>query len=241
MNFDITNPIMTRIEDLVSTIPGWSPVDQLYTLFLLIYSNSHISGDIIEIGSWCGRSSSVLAMSAKMTGVKQVVCVDLFPNKNDWKQNTDGSHSFKVNIDGKEYSANTDQTIWEEAFEKDVVPIYKNTDNLFEIFSNNIKKSGCEELITTIRGNSFDIKKKVDSFFKCKFAFIDGDHGYETVCNDITNVEKYLVPGAWICFDDAFSTFDGVDRAIRNMIIDNPRYCCKQQLTRKLFVAKKRE
>jgi predicted O-methyltransferase YrrM len=239
MNFDITNPIMTRIENLVSTIPGWSPVDQLYTLFLLIYSNSHISGDIIEIGSWCGRSSSVLAMSAKMTGVEQVVCVDLFPNKNDWKLNSDGSYSLSINIDGRDYKANIDQTIWEKPFKNDILPVYNDNDNLFETFSRNIRKSGCEELITTIRGDSFDIKKNVDPFFKCKFAFIDGDHDYKAVCNDIKNVEKYLVPGAWICFDDAFSSFEGVNKAIRELIIDNPRYSCGQQLTRKLFVSKR--
>ena len=240
MKFDITKPVLNTIEDLVSTIPGWSPVDQLYTLSVLIHANSNISGDILEIGSWCGRSSSVLAMSAKMTNTKKVVCVDLFPNKNDWKQNPDGSYSFEVRINGRRYTANTDQTIWEEPFKNDILPIYKDNENLSEIFLNNVKKSGCDDLITAIRGSSFDIKKNVGSDFKCKFAFIDGDHGYEAVCYDIMNVDKYLVPGAWICFDDAFSTFEGVDKAIQNLIIDNPRYCCCQQLTRKLFVAKRK-
>lgn len=240
MRSDITKPVMTSIEELVSTIPGWSPIDQLYTLSVLIHSNFNISGDILEIGSWCGRSSVVLAMSAKMTNTKRVVCVDLFPNKNDWKQNSDGTYSLNVTINGKRYGANVDQTIWEEPFKNNILPVYKDNDNLSEIFLNNIKKFGYDDIITALRGNSFDIKKNIGLDFKCKFAFIDGDHDYEAVCYDIMNVDKYLVSGAWICFDDAFSSFKGVDRAIQNLIINNPRYYCCQQLTRKLFVAKRK-
>jgi len=73
-----------------------------------------------------------------------------------------------------------------------------------------------------------------------KFAFIDGDHGYDAVCKDIENVERYLVPGAWICFDDAFSSYEGVSRAIQDMIINNPEYSFGQQMTRKFFVARKK-
>jgi predicted O-methyltransferase YrrM len=225
---------------MVSDIPGWSPIDQLYSLFLLIYSNAYIDGNIIEIGSWCGRSSSVLGLSARLTGVKKVICIDLFPNKNDWVCNLDGTYSFKTKVDGNEYLAYVDQTVWREPFEQSILPVYKQNESLFDLFSENIKKFGYDDIITPIKGNSFVLDKNVDESFKCKFAFIDGDHGYEAVCNDIKNIEKYLVSGAWICFDDAFSSYDGISRAIQEKIIDNPRYSNCQQITRKLFVARRR-
>ncbi|MEY4592782.1 MAG: hypothetical protein RIR18_1677, partial [Pseudomonadota bacterium] len=75
----ITIPIFTQIEEAVKSIPGWSPLDQLMALFTLAYSSSHLPGDILELGSWCGRSAVALGMAAKLTGIGKVHCVDLFP------------------------------------------------------------------------------------------------------------------------------------------------------------------
>lgn len=235
-----TEPIINQIEKMVNDIPGWSPVDQLYSLFLLAYSTVGIEGDIIEIGSWCGRSSSVLGLAAKLTGVNKIICVDLFPDKNDWIQNSDGSYSFKINYNNNEYSAYVEQTVWKEPFEHSILPVYKQNESLLDMFKENMDKLGFGNIIKPIKGNSTFIKQNVDDTFKCKFAFIDGDHGYTSVCNDIMNIEKYLVSGAWICFDDAFSSYGGIDKAIEEMIIDNPLYENGQQLTRKLFVARKK-
>jgi predicted O-methyltransferase YrrM len=233
-------PIVTQIEDMVKDIPGWSPIDQLYSLFLLVYSNSHIEGNIIEIGSWCGRSSSVLGMAARLTSVKKVICVDLFPNRNDWIQNPDGTYSFKVKFDQDECAAYTEQTVWKEPFENQILPVYAKNESLFAQFSETMKKFGYGDFVTPLKGNSSVLKNNLNDTFKCKFAFIDGDHGYDAVCSDIENVERYLVPGAWICFDDAFSSYEGVSRAIQDMIINNPEYSFGQQMTRKFFVARKK-
>lgn len=233
-------PMISQIEELVMNIPGWSPIDQLYTLFFLVYVNSYIEGNIIEIGSWCGRSSSVLGLAARMTGVKKIICIDLFPNKSDWIKNPDGTYSFKVKFDNSECAAYTEQTVWKEPYENAILPVYEKNESLFALFSENMKNLGYDDLVTPIKGNSSVLKHNVNKSFKCKFAFIDGDHGYDAVCNDIRNVEKYLVPGAWICFDDAFSSYEGVNRAIQDMIIENPAYSNSQQMTRKLFVARKK-
>jgi len=53
-------------------------------------------------------------------------------------------------------------------------------------------------------------------------------------------MDRYLVPGGWICFDDAFSYYDGVNRAIEDCIINNPGYELCQQMTRKFFIARKK-
>ena len=52
-------------------------------------------------------------------------------------------------------------------------------------------------------------------------------------------ISARLVPGGWLCFDDAFSTYEGVDRAIRDLVIGKPEFDFSQQLTRKLFVARR--
>ena len=63
---------------------------------------------------------------------------------------------------------------------------------------------------------------------------------YAAVAKDIEIVERYLLPGGWICFDDAFSSYDGVNEAIQKNIIDSGRYQCCQQITRKCFIAQRR-
>ncbi|HVN66136.1 MAG TPA: class I SAM-dependent methyltransferase [Methanomicrobiales archaeon] len=233
-------PIINQIERMVSDIPGWSPIDQLYSLFLLVYSNSHLEGDIVEIGSWCGRSTAVLGLAAWMTGVKKVISIDLFPNKSDWIQNPDGTYSFRVKYENEEFSAYTEQTVWKEPYEQSILPVYEKNENLYSLFLENMSKLGFEDLVIPIKGNSSALQKIVVPSFKCKLAFIDGDHGYDAVCKDIDNVERYLVPGAWICFDDAFSSYEGINRAIQDRIIDCEDYVCGQQMTRKFFVARKK-
>jgi len=232
-------PIMNIISRIDSEISGWTPPDELFALFLLAYSNSHIKGDFIEIGSWCGRSSAVLATAAQLTNVENVVCVDLFPNKNDWYTNPDFTHFFKVIIE-KEYFGYDESSVFDEPFVKDILPVYKDNESLYRIFNNNMIKFGVEKIIFPIKGTSGHLKDYFGNEFKCKLAFVDGGHGYHNVCDDIDNIFPYLVPDAWICFDDAFSSYKQVSKAIEDKIINNDDYYCKQQLARKFFVARKR-
>ena len=78
---------------------------------------------------------------------------------------------------------------------------------------------------------------KVSEDTKVRLAFIDGDHSYESVCNDITNVEKYLQIGSWIAFDDAFTVYEGVNNAIIDKVVSSGRYESGQQICRKMFAA----
>lgn len=122
---NLTTPIISQIEEMVADVPGWSPIDQLYTLFNLIYLSSHLSGDIVEIGSWCGRSSSVLGLAARLVSNTKVYCIDLFPEKSDWHQNEDGTYFFEVKIADKLYGAYQRQTVWKEPFEQVISPLYE--------------------------------------------------------------------------------------------------------------------
>lgn len=240
---DIKTPIINQIEEIVSNIPGWSPIDQLYTLFNLVFLTSGLEGDIVEIGSWCGRSSAILGMAAQLISNTKLFCVDLFPNKNDWYQNEDGSYSMKVSLAGNTYGAYDKQTVWQEPFERDIAPLYNQHNSILDIFNLTISQYNLEEIVTAYRGDSTNFISSItnqNKEFKCKLVFIDGDHSYEAVCQDIRSMEPYLVPGGWICFDDAFSYYDGVNNAISDLIINSSNYELSQQMTRKFFVARKK-
>lgn len=237
---NITLPIASQLEIAVKDIPGWSSIDQLMALFMLVYSSSHLQGDILELGSWCGRSAVALGMAAKLSGKGKVHCVDLFPEKNDWYQNADGTYSFAVELEGKRYGAYGDQTVWSEPFLRDIEPMYERFGGTLEAFNLAISVNNLSSYVFPHRADLEGFSNHVTSDFSIRLAFIDGDHSYTAVAKDIEIVERYLMSGGWICFDDAFSTYDGVNEAIKRHIVDSGKYQNCQQITRKCFVAQRR-
>jgi hypothetical protein len=235
-----TIPAVNLIEDAVRDVPGWSPLDQLFALFTLAWSSADLPGDIVELGSWCGRSGVALGLAAQLTGQGRVHCVDLFPARDDWFRNADGSWSFRVTIDGRTLTSYDEQTVWAEPFASDIAPLYAKWEHLYDAFMDTVRRSGLEAEIVPFRGDLEMFLAQAPADFRCRLAFLDGHHGYEAVCRDIAAVESCLVPGGWICFDDAFTSYEGVNRAIEERILANPAFDHCQQLTRKLFVARRR-
>ncbi len=240
MTVERTVAAISQIEKLAQDIPGWSPPDQLYTLFSMALMTSASGGDILELGSWCGRASVALGLAARMSGATKVYCVDLFPERDDWHQNADGSYSMTITIDGKEIKAYHEQTVWKEPFEQIMAPLYKNNSGILEIFNEKVAQYGLTNVISAYKGTLSDFLGKHPTSRPFRLAFIDGDHSYDAVCNDIRLAENRLAEGGWICFDDAHTSYAGVNQAINELIISNPRYDISQQMTRKLFIARKR-
>lgn len=233
-------PAIRQIEEAVKDVPGWSPLDQLYTLYCLVSLSPDLSGDIVEVGSWCGRSTTAMGLAARIVGNTLLHCIDPFPEKGDWKQNADGSYSFETEIDGRKIAGYREQTVWKEPFEKDIAPVYEKHGDVLCVFRETMERNGLLDLVRPFRGDTEMWKEVVPAGFRCRLAFIDGDHGYEAVCRDIRNIDPFLVDGGWICFDDAFSGYAGVDRAITELVVSNPSYEQGRQMTRKCFVARKR-
>lgn len=235
-----TTPLITRLEAMVDGVPGWSPIDQLYSLFLLGYLSGGIEGDLVEIGAWCGRSSVALGLAAQLSGNTLAYAVDLFPTKDDWHENEDGSMSLRVKLPGETVAAYDGHRLWQEPYLKSVKPLYEKHHGILDIFRETMERNGLSGVVKPLRGTSEQLKKGPTPQTRFRMAFIDGDHSYEAVCRDIDNVLPRLSPGGWLTFDDAFSNYEGVDRAIREKVIDNPAFEVRMQLTRKLFVARKR-
>lgn len=235
-----TTPV-TQLLESAQDVPGWSPPDQLSTLFTMVYLTSGLRGNVLEVGSWCGRSSIALGLAAKLCGNTKVSCIDLFPERNDWRQNADGSYSMTVVLDGKVMKAYHEQTVWREPFERDVAPLYAKHHGVLEIFRDSVARYSLDDVIEPHKGTLRSFLDASDAARQAyRMAFIDGDHSYEAVCEDIRLTDGVLVPGGWVCFDDAFTSYEGVDRAIRELIIASPDYELGQQMTKKMFVARKR-
>lgn len=240
MTMPASKPIASQIEEAVEGIPGWSPLDQLLTLFTLAYASADLSGDILELGSWCGRSAVALGMAAKLSGKGKVHCIDLFPEKKDWYLNEDGTYSLSVMLDGKMYGAYQDQTVWADPYHKDIAPIYERYGGTLEAFTLAMQANSLTDVVLPYRTDLEGFLRDAPNDLSLRMAFIDGDHSYEAVAKDIKIVESLLLPDGWICFDDAFSSYEGVNAAIRKHVIESGRYKRSQQMTRKCFIAQRR-
>ena len=237
MDWNIRKPLTPFLEEIIRDIPGHTPVDQLHTLYCMVYLTQPLPGDVLEIGSWCGRSTAVLGEAVRQSGSGRICCIDLFPARNDWRQNPDGTYSFSVTIDGKTYGGYQDQKVWKEAFEQSMSRVYTKSNSVLEIFTDTMAQRQLSHLIDIHRATSAVLETMPDRKFR--LAFIDGDHSYDAVCTDIRNVQRRLVDGGWICFDDAFTDYDGVNGAITDLVINSGDFDLCQQMTRKFFVARK--
>lgn len=233
-------PVTARIERLIETVPGWTPPDQLLALHMLATATAPLGGDILEIGSWCGRSTAVLGHAIRVAGGGHVWAIDLFPSASDWRTNADGSHSFTTKVGEVAIGGYEDQTVWDEPFRKSIATVYEKYSSIFDAFTDTIKREELEEIVRPIQGTGAMFCERAPPDTKIRLAFLDGDHSYNAVCADIDAAEKFLVHGGWIAFDDAFSVYDGVDAAIRARVISSPQYECAHQICRKFFVARRK-
>lgn len=233
-----TTPLAAEIEALVDGVPGWSPLDELFTLAVLARATAGLPGDIVEVGSWLGRSAIVLAAAVRETG-GHVYCVDLFPGRDDWRRNTDGTYSCVVEIDGRRHGGYEEQTVWADPFHAQLAPRYDETPDILAGFRDNLQARGLDAYVSTHRGTTETFLAARHTALRARLIFVDGDHGYQAVRADIDRLLPCLVPGGWICFDDAGSGYAGVDRAIAECVTGNPLFDVTRQMTRKCFAARR--
>lgn len=231
-------PVTARIARISEAVPGWTPADQLLALHMLAVTTAPLGGDVLEIGSWCGRSTAILGHAVQTSGVGHVYAVDLFPRGVDWRTNEDGSHSFSVKLGDTAVGGYEDQTVWDEPFQRDIATVYARFDGILDAFNQTIADEKLGTTVTPFQGTGTIFAAQAPAGLKVRLGFIDGDHSYDAVCADIDAVEQFLIPGGWIAFDDAFSVYDGVDDAIRHRILASGRYEYAHQVSRKLFVAR---
>jgi predicted O-methyltransferase YrrM len=132
--------------------------------------------DILEVGSWAGRSAVTWARALAEHNVKGlVVCVD------HWKRYLD--------VDQNDEAVYREMTSAVEA------------DRIYELFRHNIRVSGNADRVVWIRADSGDILPHLapGTF---QIAFIDASHRYEDVVRDIRHATVLVADGGILCGDD---------------------------------------
>ena len=183
-------PLLTHIQVASilrhsNTIPGMCDNDKIYALFAIFRQT--VKGDVVEIGSWWGKSAFILNRLAHLYDVGHLLCVDPWLNEN-LAQGEKMVDSSSAQVDAEEAFA---------IFEINLSPYSFNNVNYLRMPSvdgaNSFKKNKC---ITTATFGTVEYCRKIS------VLHIDGNHSYESVKLDIESWFDFMLPGGWIIFDD---------------------------------------
>ena len=154
----------------------------------------------------------------------------MFPGVDDWYLGNDGYY----HIRGSNYYISQDVYNERSSF------IYKEGgyQNIFELFKEIIQKVGLEEMIIPFKGNSSAFSKSIPNNSKFRMIFIDGDHTYEGVSQDIFSLVNFLDDDGVICFHDYCKEFPGTVKAVNEHIISSKEFF-NFSLIKSLLIAKK--
>lgn len=224
-HYTILDPLSHTIDRVIAGIPGFTDTEELQALFNIAYS---LGGDIVEIGSWLGRSSVILGLAARYFD-RKVYCVDLFPSRGDWKQNDDKSWSIVTKDEKSAYK--NEHRIYNDTFASRFLPAYSKNESTLVQFIDNINSYELDGVVIPVRGDISSFVKS-HSGIKPKLIFIDGDHDYPSVRRDIEVSASILDRYGVMCIDDVGGAFTSVTRAVRDSKLSNIIL-----VTRKLAIA----
>ncbi len=183
---------------------GWIRPKERVRLYELASDPKAPEGCVVEIGSWKGKSTVLLACASKHLNRGKVYAVDPF-----------GPPEGVVYKD--EYN------LWKQ---QKVFDTYAD-------FLANIKKADVEDYVIPMRGTSEEIhdrwlKDPELSSLPIRFLWIDGCHDREFVQKDFDLWEPHLVVDGFVAFHDAWSQNKDFDRSAaivaKNEVIDSPRF-----------------
>ncbi len=183
------------------------------------------AGAILEIGSFCGLSTNILAHLRRK--YKQF---NPFFSCDPWIFEGAPAPETPMGTGGitfGEYREYVRSSFIRnlKAFSRYDLPcaVEADSDTFFQLWREN----------STVK-DVFDREKKLKG--KIAFAYIDGDHRYDQANRDFQNVDAFLAPGGYILFDDSAdgSTWE-VCRVIEEIKANRPDYKVVGQFPNYLF------
>ncbi len=146
-------------------------------------------GDVVEIGSWWGKSAFILARLAHCYSIGNLLCVD------PWSNEHLVQHDEKGLVDNGSAQVDAEEALM--VFEMNLLPYNLNHINYLRMPSMEGAKHYREHRSATTE--SFGT---TNYFGHIAILHIDGNHSYAAVKADIVSWGGFVVKGGWIIFDD---------------------------------------
>lgn len=166
-------------------IPGMCDHEKIQALFSIFRHAPQ--GDVVEIGSWWGKSAFVLGLLAKSYDTGNVLCVDPWTTEN-MKQGDSKGLVDSVDVD-------TDGAL--DIFQINLLPYFEGRLNYFRLPSLDASRLYRQDQVAT--SATFGTTRYTG---KIAVLHIDGNHSYDNVREDAECWADLVVPGGWIIFDD---------------------------------------
>lgn len=180
-----------------NAIPGMCDGDKIRALFEIFRHT--VKGDIVEIGSWWGKSAFILARLAHCYNVGHLLCVDPWTNE----------HLVQGEAMVDSCSAQVDAAEALVIFEMNLLPYsFKHVNYLRMPSTDGALHYRKHRSVTTEAFGSTTYCGKIS------VLHIDGNHSYPAVKADIASWADVVMDGGWIIVDDYIWPYgDGPQRA----------------------------
>ena len=161
-------------------------------------------GAVVEIGSFLGLSTNVLSYALSILKLKQEV--PLF-SCDPWRYGPEGLDTPQFSTDSPAFDAWSRELFVQNArlFSQERLPrtVEATSERFFELWSQDAN-------VTDVFGREVKLGGPI------AFAYIDGDHSYEAARDDFARVDRHLLPGGLLLFDDSATTSaaPGVRKAV---------------------------
>jgi len=210
---------------LVGTVPGMCGEDKMAAVMQVMRHAP--PGDVVEIGSWWGRSAALLLWLARHYEVGKVLCVD------PWS--AEGLVQDEPMVDAA--SAEHDPEAALRIFEINLVPLALGGLNYLRAPS--VEGAAWYRLGQPLRTEAFG---ETEYAGRIAVLHIDGNHAEASVAADVEAWTPLVTPGGWIAFDDYEWAFgDGVRRVADAFVHEHrDRIDCRFRGGPTLFVQLKR-
>ena len=168
-------------------VTGWLTRDEAELLYRLSGVASRL-GRVVELGSYCGRSSIMLAAGLAEASPDPLVCVDTFRAS---AENQPGRRHFHPDtlIDG-------------------VV-------NTHPAFVRNLQQAGLLERVAVMRLSTLDAAASFSGAIG--LLFVDADHDYAAVSRDLRGWSPRIVDDGWVVLHDV-GAWSGPTRAAADLL-----------------------
>jgi hypothetical protein len=181
------------------SIPGMCDHEKIFALYEIARRSP--VGDIVEIGSWWGKSAFVLARLARCYGIGNLLCVDPWSNEHLVQNDALGL------VDAEAARMDAEEAL--AVFEMNLLPYSSNHINYLRMPSTMGASHYLEQQSATT--SSFGT---TTYHGRIALLHIDGNHSYAAAKADIASWSGSVMRGGWIIIDDYIWPYgDGPQRA----------------------------
>ena len=189
-------------------IPGMCHPDKLFAMAEIAAASP--AGDLVEIGTWWGKSAFVMLRLGRLYGIGPLLCVD------PWSQNCLCQHDPNGNLNAMAATLDAGQAF--SIFLANLLPYADGDLNYLRLPST--------EAAARFESNHQVVSNEFGETGYCgriAILHIDGNHEEESVAADLNAWEPMMADGGWIVFDDYCWPFGDGPRRVADAFLSAGR------------------